>query len=83
MDDIIFWAKDESYITNLAMMLRGKGVDLKQEDNAAGFLGVTLERDKDTNILEMKQTGLIDQIIGAMGLKDATPKLTLSEGASL
>ena len=43
MDDIIFWAQDESYITNLAMMLRGKGVDLEQEDDAAGFLGVTLD----------------------------------------
>ena len=27
VDDIIFWAQGESYITNLAMMLRGKGVD--------------------------------------------------------
>jgi len=30
-------------ITDLAMMLRGKGVDLEQEDDAAGFLGVTLD----------------------------------------
>ena len=44
---------------------------------------MTLERDKDTNILEMKQTGLIDQIVGAIGLEDATPKLTPSEGAPL
>ena len=83
MDDIIFWAQDESYITDLAMMLRDKGVDLEQENDAAGFLGVTLESDKDTNILKMKQTGLIDRIISAMGLEDATPKLTPSEGAPL
>ena len=83
VDDIIFVAQDKSYIIDLAMMLRGKGVDLEQEDHAAGFLGVTLERDKDTNIFEMKQTSLIDPIIGAMGLEDATPKLTLSEGALL
>jgi len=31
----------------------------------------------------MKQTGLIDRIIGAMGLEDATSKLTPSEGALL
>jgi len=31
----------------------------------------------------MKQTGLIDRTIGSMGLEDATPQLTPSEGAPL
>ena len=42
------------------MKLRGVGVDLEQEDDAAGFLGVCLERDPDTGLLEMNQTGLIE-----------------------
>jgi hypothetical protein len=39
-------------------------VDLKQEDNAAGFLGVTLERDPETSLLEIKR------IIKALKLDD-------------
>ena len=40
----------------------------EEEDDAASFLGVRLERDPDTGMLEMKQTGLIDRCIEAMGL---------------
>ena len=35
------------------------GVGLEQEDDAAGFLGVRMERDEKTGLIEMKQTGLI------------------------
>ena len=37
-----------------------------------GFLGVTLERDPEMDLLEMKQTGLIKRIIQALGLDDGT-----------
>ncbi len=33
------------------MQLRELGVDLEHEDNAAGFLGVTLELDPETGLL--------------------------------
>ena len=59
VDDLIFWSKDTLAINDSAMQLRELGLDLKQEDDAAGFLGVTLERDPETSLLEMKQTGLI------------------------
>ena len=57
------------------------GVDLEQEDDAAGFLGVTLGRDNKSGLLEMKQTGLIQRIIEAVGLDDGmvTGKSTPSE----
>ena len=48
--------------------LRDLGVDLEQEDDAAGFLGVRLVHDSKTGLLEMKQTGLTDRIIEALGL---------------
>jgi hypothetical protein len=70
VDDFIFWSKDTLAINDSAMQLRELGVDLKQEDNAAGFLGVTLERDPETSLLEMKQTGLIKRIIKALELDD-------------
>jgi hypothetical protein len=41
------------------MQLRELGVNLEQEDDAARFLGVTLERNPETGLLQMKQTGLI------------------------
>jgi hypothetical protein len=55
-------------IDNSAMQLPELGVDLEQEDDAAGFLGVMLERDPETNLLEMKQIGLIKRVIEALGL---------------
>ena len=71
-------------INDSAMQLREFGVDLEQEDDAAGFLGVTLERDPETSLLKMKQTGLIKRIIKALGLDDgAKGKFTPSESKPL
>ncbi len=56
------------------MQLRELGVDLEQEDDTAGFLGVTLEWDPETGLIEMKQTGLIKQVIKALGLEDGLVK---------
>ena len=66
VDDLIFWSKDKLAINDSAMQLRELGVDLEQEDDAAGFLGVTLERDPETSLLQMKQTRLIKRIIEAL-----------------
>jgi hypothetical protein len=46
------------------------GVDIKQEDDATEFLGVTLECNPETNLLEIKQNGLIKRVIEALGLDD-------------
>ena len=70
MNDLLFWASDEN--DKLAMKLREVGVDLEQEDDAAGFLGVRLDKDADTGLLELKQTRLIDRIIEALGLDIGT-----------
>ena len=37
--DIIFWDRNKDNIYNLVMQFRELGVDLEQEDDAAGFLG--------------------------------------------
>ena len=72
VDDLLFWARDEKDIHKLAIQLREEGVDLEQEDDAAGFLGVRLERDENTGLLEMKQTGLIYRVLEALGLDVGT-----------
>ncbi len=71
-------------IKDSAMQLPELGMDLKQEDDAAGFLGVTLEQDSETGLLEMKQAGLIKHIIKSLGLDDgAKRKFTPSESKPL
>jgi len=80
VDDRIFWSKDTLAINESAMQLHDSGVDLQQEDDATGFLGVALERDPETSLLEMKQTGLIKHNIKALGLDDgAKSKLLVKD----
>jgi hypothetical protein len=56
------------------MQLRELGVNLEWEDNTAGFPGVMLKRDPETGLLEMNQTGLIKQVIEALGLDNGIVK---------
>jgi hypothetical protein len=56
------------------MVLHKLGVDLEQEDDAAGFLGATLNHDGPSGLLEMKQMWLIKRIIEALGLNDGIAK---------
>ncbi len=74
IDDLIFWSREVPRINQVAMKLQDLGIDLEEEDNAAGFLGVTLDRDASTALLEMKQTGLIKQAIKALCLDDGYAK---------
>ena len=84
VDDLIFWSKDTLSINDSAMQLHELGVNLEQENDAAGFLGVMLEQDPETSLLEMKQTGLSNCIIEALGLDDgAKGKFTPSESKPL
>ena len=84
VDDILFWSTDEAYINKLGAKLREQGLLLEQEDDAAGFLGVTMTKTEGGH-LELKQTGLIDRIVEALGLdqKMATPKWTPAEAKPL
>ncbi len=57
-------------IDRVVMELCKLGVALEQEDDAAGFLGVKMERDSNTGLLKVKQTGLIERVVEALGLYD-------------
>jgi hypothetical protein len=84
VDDILFWSTDVAYITELGIKLREQGLLLEEEDDAAGFLGVEMSRTEE-GFMEMKQTGLIDRILEALGLdsKLATNKWTPAEAKPL
>ncbi|KAL7489424.1 hypothetical protein ACHAW6_015024 [Cyclotella cf. meneghiniana] len=84
VDDILFWSTDQAYINELGSKLCTEGLLLEQEDDSAGFLGVKMTKTEDGHI-EMKQTGLIDRIVEALGLdsKMVTPKWTPAEATPL
>jgi hypothetical protein len=84
VDDILFWSTDQAYINELGSKLREQGLLLEQEDDAAGYLGVKMTKTEDGHI-EMKQTGLIDRIVEALGLdsKLSTSKWTPAEATPL
>ena len=84
VDDILFWSTDEEYINQLGEQLRKQGLLLEQEDDAAGFLGVQMHKLEDGS-MELKQTGLIDRVLEALGLdsKMSTGKFTPAEAKPL
>ena len=55
----------------MAILLCHSGVDLEQEDDAAGFLCVQIMHN-DSGLQEMKQEGLVDLVIEAIGLDVGT-----------
>ncbi len=85
VDKLIFWSKVTIEINNSAMQLHELGIGLEQDNDAAGFLGVILERDPETGLLGMKQTRQIKWVIKAFGLDDgcAKGKYTPSESKPL
>ena len=85
MYDFILLEKYERDIHDLDIKFLKAGVDLDKEDDAAEFLGVTLERNKKTGLIEMRQDGLIERIVEALVLYDgtATKNNTPSEGNPL
>ena len=83
--DIIFWSVNENDINKKAMELCKQGGDLKQEDDTAGLMGVTLGQDEATGLIYMKQIGHIDRFIETLVLDDRMEKrkFTPSESKNL
>ena len=55
----------------MAILFHHSGVDLEQEDDDAGFLGVQNEHNE-SGLPKMKQEGLIDHVIEALVLDIGT-----------
>ena len=70
VDDILFWSTDVEHIYDLGTELREAQVDLEEESDAAGFLGVDLVRLPDGRI-HLKQPGLTKRIISALGFHES------------
>ena len=80
VDDILFWSTDEKFVMVLGLKFRDQSLLLQEEHDAAGFLGVTMNRNEDGSI-KLKQVGLIGRIPEALCLdtKLATNHLTPAE----
>jgi hypothetical protein len=71
VDDILFFAQDYSRIESTIELLKGKGVAIRREGTAEGFLGVDIERSIHTSgrqQIKMTQKGLTQRVITALGL---------------
>jgi hypothetical protein len=82
VDDILFFARDDSRITDVIDALKKAGVAIRREGTAEGFLGVDIKRSTNKDgkaTLTLLQTGLTKRIVEALGLntnlstKIATP----------
>ena len=82
VDDTLFYAKDQADIDAVINDLRKCEMDLEEEDDVAGFLGIHINRKNDGTI-ELTQTGLIDRIVSALNLEDRSPKETPAEFGAL
>eukprot|EP00957_Ditylum_brightwellii_P015989 1204620-Ditylum_brightwellii.AAC.1 len=49
--------------------IKYEGIIFNTENNTAGFLGVAIERDTEKKTITLMQTGLIDRVVEAIGLK--------------
>jgi len=74
VDDCLFFSKDQKDIDDCIKRIQDTGMDLGVEADAAGFLGISIQRtDKG---VELTQSGLIDRVVTALGLDDANHKLS-------
>ena len=85
VDDILFFAREDSQITTIIEQLKARGVAIRREGSAEGFLGVDIKRSTTTDgkpQITFLQTGLTKRIITALGLdcslstKHSTPAET-------
>ena len=73
--DILMWSTEDQDIIDLTRLLNTEDVDLEEGNDDAGLLGLQLNNTAGGYIM-MKQEGLIDRIVKAMGLDvyHSTPK---------
>ena len=70
VDDTLFFATDQSHIDTVLNKLRDiHDMELEEEDDVAGFLGVHIKRNEDDGSIELTQTGLTKRVVEALGVE--------------
>ncbi|KAI2505066.1 hypothetical protein MHU86_9342 [Fragilaria crotonensis] len=78
VDDTLLFSPRQEYIDDVLSKLKEEELDLEEEDDVAGFLGV-----KENGQIHMTQLGLIDRIIDALGCDSLPGKRTPAEHGAL
>jgi len=74
VDDTLLYARNMKDIDDVIKALtEDHKMTLEIEDDVAGFLGVHIERNKETGEVTLTQKGLIDRIIEALQIEDLPP----------
>jgi hypothetical protein len=68
VDDTLFVSPKQEYIDEILLKLKANGLDLNIEEDVTGFLGVHVGKNPNGSI-ELTQVGLMDRIIGTLGLE--------------
>jgi hypothetical protein len=70
VDDTLLYAKDDQDIKDAIQSLRDRGMELEDEDDASGFLGVDIRRNPNTGEITLSQPGLIKKILEDLQIDD-------------
>jgi hypothetical protein len=83
VDDTLLFSPRAEYIDEVLSQLREENLDLEEEDDVAGFLGVNVERDSKSGEIRMTQVGLFNRIIETLGCDILPGKKTPAEYGAL
>ena len=75
VDDTLLYARSKEDLDEVVQGLRNLNMDLEEESDVAGFLGVLVDRQPDGSIV-LRQEGLIARIIDALKISHLHPKRT-------
>jgi hypothetical protein len=75
VDDTLFYSPRPEYIDEVIQKLRDEDMDLEEEEDVAGFLGIHIER-KSNGTIKLTQSGLIKRIVDTLNLHNQHAKLT-------
>ena len=83
VDDTLFYSPKAEYIDEVIQKLRNEDMDLEEEGDVAGFLGVHIERNIKDGSIKLTQKGLIKRIIETLNIPKLKPKWTPAKAEPL
>jgi hypothetical protein len=82
LDDTLLFARHQDHIGAVVTGIKQLGMDLEEEDDVAGFLGLLVQHHTNGTI-ELLQTGLIPRIIDALQIPHLHVKRAAAKGGVL
>ena len=75
VNNLLMWSTEDKHVIDLGQLLNKAGVDIEEENDAVGWIGVKLTKTSAGSMM-MTQEGIIGRIIEAMDmdLEHSTPK---------